>query len=154
MPNLVALLVALHALAAVVWVGGMFFAHFALRPSLPVLEPPQPLKLWARVFPAFFRFVWVAAVTLVATGYLLMFELYGGFKEAPISVHLMQGLGLLMAGIYVFLYFVPFPRFLRAAAAQAWPEAAGHQAFMRRIVVTNLTLGLITVVLGAAGRFL
>jgi uncharacterized membrane protein len=154
MAPLTALLVALHALAAVVWVGGMFFAHFALRPSLPVLEPPQPLRLWTRVFPAFFRFVWVAAITLVATGYALMFDLYGGFGEAPVPVHLMQGLGLLMVAIFAFLYFLPFPRFLEAAGREAWPEAARHQAFMRRIVVTNLTLGLTVVVLGAAGRYL
>jgi uncharacterized membrane protein len=28
-----------HLLAVVVWVGGMFFAHMALRPSLALLEP-------------------------------------------------------------------------------------------------------------------
>lgn len=148
-----AILAALHALAAIVWVGGMFFAHFALRPSLPVLEPPQPLRLWEQVFPRFFGFVWFAVGTLLATGYGLMFGLYGGFATTPLSVHLMQGIGLVMMGLFTYLYTVPYRRFRAAAADGNWPEAAGHQARVRAIVHTNLYLGLLTSVIGASGRF-
>ena len=35
------LLIALHILAAVVWVGGIFFAYMVLRPSAGPLEPPD-----------------------------------------------------------------------------------------------------------------
>ena len=31
--------IALHTLAAVIWVGGMFFAYLVLRPSAGALEP-------------------------------------------------------------------------------------------------------------------
>ncbi len=45
----------LHLLAAVVWVGGMFFAYVALRPvAAAQLEPPARLTLWAGVFKVFF----------------------------------------------------------------------------------------------------
>ncbi|MEY3672815.1 MAG: hypothetical protein RI904_2472, partial [Pseudomonadota bacterium] len=41
---LMASLVVLHLLAALVWVGGMFFAHNALRPmAASVLQPPERL---------------------------------------------------------------------------------------------------------------
>ena len=30
-----------HVLAVVVWIGGMVFAHFFLRPAALKLEPPQ-----------------------------------------------------------------------------------------------------------------
>lgn len=143
----------LHSLAAVVWVGGMFFAHFALRPSLPVLEPPQPLKLWSQVFPRFFAWVWVSIVVLLASGYAIVFVDYGGFAGTPLYVHVMQGIGLVMVALFVLLYTVPFQRFLKEVAAENWPEAAKNQAQIRRIVVTNLTLGLITVAIGASGRF-
>ena len=33
-----------HVLAIVVWVGGMAFVQFFLRPSLGTLEPPQRLR--------------------------------------------------------------------------------------------------------------
>ena len=35
----------LHLLGVVVWVGGMFFAHMALRPSVLALNPPERLPL-------------------------------------------------------------------------------------------------------------
>ncbi len=39
-------LLLLHLLAVVAWVGGMFFAHFCLRPAaVEVLEPPARLPL-------------------------------------------------------------------------------------------------------------
>ncbi len=48
-------LYALHLLAAVVWVGGMFFAWMILRPAaVDILEPPARLRLWLSVFKRFF----------------------------------------------------------------------------------------------------
>ena len=47
---LMALLIAVHTLSAVVWVGGMFFAWMCLRPvAAQQLEPPARLRLWAAV---------------------------------------------------------------------------------------------------------
>jgi len=63
------LLLALHLLGAVVWVGGMFFALLVLRPSLAVLEPPQRLALHMQVFRRFFLIVWHAMPAVIITGY-------------------------------------------------------------------------------------
>ena len=53
--NLNALSIALHILAAVLWVGGMFFAHQVLRPvAATQFEPPARLKMWVGVFSRFF----------------------------------------------------------------------------------------------------
>jgi putative copper export protein len=46
--------IATHTLAAAIWVGGMFFAYMALRPSAGPLEAPVRLQLWERVFSRFF----------------------------------------------------------------------------------------------------
>lgn len=44
----------LHVLAALIWVGGMFFAWMILRPAaMAALEGPARLKLWANVFQRF-----------------------------------------------------------------------------------------------------
>jgi len=48
------ILITLHVLAAVVWVGGMFFAYMVLRQSVGPLEPAVRLALWHRVFRHFF----------------------------------------------------------------------------------------------------
>ncbi len=49
-----ALVYTLHLLAALVWVGGMFFAWMILRPAaMTALEGPARLKLWVEVFQRF-----------------------------------------------------------------------------------------------------
>ena len=47
---LIALLVAIHLLAAVFWVGGMAFAYMVLRPAAAAFDPPERVPLWQRVF--------------------------------------------------------------------------------------------------------
>ena len=67
---------ALHVLAAVVWVGGMFFAYVVLRPAVGDIEPAsERLKLWARVFPRFFAWVW--AVVIVLPDHRLLAHVHG-----------------------------------------------------------------------------
>jgi len=45
----------LHFAAVVVWIGGMVFAHFCLRPAaLATLQPPQRLPLMAAALGRFF----------------------------------------------------------------------------------------------------
>ncbi len=144
---------ALHVLAAIVWVGGMFFAYMVLRPAVGGIEPPpERPKLWSRVFPRFFAWVWAAVVILPVTGYWRLFMDFGGFARAGGYVHLMHVLGLAMIGLYVFLFVVPYRRFQAAVAAGDFPAAAPQLAIIRRIVGSNLILGLITAAVAAAGR--
>lgn len=145
-----ALFLVLHVLAAVVWVGGMFFAHMVARPSLLTVDPPVRLSLWAEILPRFFAWVWWAVPIVLASGYGALFFRYGDISAAPWPIHLMQGIGWIMAGIFVYLYRVPFGRFRRAVAARAWSDAAAHQAVIRRLVTVNLTLGLAVSALAAA----
>ena len=142
--------IAIHALAAVIWVGGMFFAYMVLRPSAGPLEPPVRLQLWERVFSRFFPWVWTSVATLLASGLGMVFWGYGGFGA---YVHVMLGIGLLMMAIYAHLYFVPWRRLRRAVASANWAEGGVQLGVIRRIVAVNLTLGLITVAIGASGRF-
>lgn len=133
----------LHLLASTVWVGGMFFAHFALRPAALALDPSLRLPLWAGVLGRFLPFVWLAVILLLVTGYGIIFGI-GGFAVAPIYMHLMSGIGVVMAFIFAYIYFVPFPRLRKTVAAGEFPAAAAHLARIRRLVGINLTLGLIS----------
>ena len=143
---------ALHALAAVVWVGGMFFAYMVLRPAMAAVEPPQRLALWSRVLQGFLPWVWIAVIVLPATGYAAIVVDFGGFANAGLHIHLMHGVGLVMIGLFLYLFFVPYRSLRHAVAAEDWPGAASSLAVVRRIVATNLALGVITVALGASGR--
>jgi uncharacterized membrane protein len=148
-----AILVALHALAAVAWVGGMFFAYMVLRPSAGPLEPRLRLALWQRVFSRFFPWVWASIAVLLASGYAMLFLYFGGFKGAGAHIHVMQATGILMMLLFLHLFFAPWRRFSRALEAGQFDSAAQSLNQMRRIVAINLVLGLITIAAGASGRF-
>jgi uncharacterized membrane protein len=111
------------------------------------------LLLWERVFSRFFPWVWTSVATLLASGLGMIFWAYDGFAAAETYVHVMLGIGLLMMAIYAHLYFVPWHRLRRAVALANWAEAGVQLGVIRRIVAVNLTLGLITVAIGASGRF-
>jgi uncharacterized membrane protein len=153
MNNLSPFMLGIHALFAVVWVGGMFFAYQVLRPSVPAIEPPpERLKLWNRVFTRFFFWVWIAVVAIPATGYWQLFADFGGFAGAGLHIHWMHGTGWLMIVLFVYLYMKPYTAFRDAVNAENWDVARQNLERIRKIVATNLALGCITVVLGATGR--
>lgn len=150
-----ALAISVHILAAVLWVGGMFFAYQVLRPvAANQLEPPQRLKLWAGVFSRFFPWVWLFVILLPATGYWMLFGVFGGMAGAGLHIHLMQGLGWLMILLYMHLYFAPFRRLKEAVIIENWPEAGRNLNQIRYIVGTNLILGLIVIAVAGGGRYL
>ncbi|MSO64343.1 MAG: hypothetical protein EXQ85_00825 [Alphaproteobacteria bacterium] len=146
-------LVVLHLLSAVIWVGGMFFAYVMVRPAaVAALEPPLRGALWQGIFGRFFTYVWTAVIVLPVTGYWMMFEFMGGFAGAPLHVHLMQGIALVMIALYLVLYFGAFPRFRAARAAKDQPAAGAALSRIRQIVGVNTILGLAVIVVAAWGR--
>ena len=147
------LALALHILGAVVWVGGMFAAYVCLRPAAGVLEPPQRLRLWRNFFAKFFPWVWVAVLLLLASGYWMLVNTFGGFAGAPIYIQLMQGLGWLMIVLFVWLFHGPWLALKRAVDAQDWPAAVPQLGRIRQIIMLNLPLGLIVVIIGGTGRY-
>jgi uncharacterized membrane protein len=72
---------------------------------------------------------------------------------APLYIHLMLGIGLLMVVLFGWLFHGPWLKFKRAVDAQDWPAAGGHLNRIRQIIMINLPLGLIVVALGGTGRF-
>ena len=148
-----AIAIAIHALAAVIWVGGMFFAYMVLRPAAGALEPSIRLPLWLGCFERFFKWVWVAVVLLPASGYWIIFGVWGGLQGAGIHVHAMQTIGIIMILIFLYLYFVPYRRFRDAVATSDWPAGGAALNRIRQLVATNLVLGLFIVVAGVTGRY-
>lgn len=146
--------IALHALAAVVWVGGMAFAYWFLRPAVGVaLVGPERQRLWREVFAGFFPMVWLAIVALLGTGYSMVFGVFGGFAAVGIHVHVMHAIALLMTLIFVYVYAFPWRKFRAAVDAADFSTGAARIESIRRLIAINLTLGLIVVVVGASGPY-
>jgi uncharacterized membrane protein len=104
-------------------------------------------------FQKFFPWVWTAVLLLLASGYSMLFILFGGFAGAGVHVHLMQGIGWLMVALFVWLFHGPWLAFKRAVDAEDWPSAGISLDRIRQIISINLPLGLIVVLIGASGRF-
>ena len=146
--------VLLHVIAVVIWVGGMFFAYMALRPvAASLLEPPQRLPLWVGVFGRFFPWVWVSIGVILATGLWMIFAVLGGMGAVALYVHAMFGLGLLMMLIFLHVFFASYGRLKRAVAAQDWPAGGKALAQIRMLVGINTLIGLLTIAVGAGGRY-
>ena len=145
------LLIALHVLAVVVWVGGMAFALFVLRPGLAVLAPPQRLGVLARVFARFLPLAGVAVLVLAATGAALLAQ-YGGLRAAPWGVHAMIALGIVMIVVFLLVLLRLNPRLQAAVRAEDWPAGGAAAERMRRWITLNLGLGVVVGIVGIVGR--
>jgi len=143
------ILLALHILAVVIWVGGMFFAYNALRPAAAEsLEPPLRLTLWVATFRKFFPWVWLSVIIIFVSGMGMMLSL----PKAPTHIVIMAGLGILMMIIFILVYFVPYPRLKNAVHKEDWPEGGKNLAKIRTLVGINTILGLITIITATVGR--
>jgi uncharacterized membrane protein len=147
--------IAIHLLSAVIWVGGMIFAHNSLRPAaVQVLEPPLRLELWVQVFRRFFVLVWISIILILISGYWMLFNYFGGFASAGTHVHIMHGAGILMVVIYLHVFFVPYRRLKQAVIVQDYPLAGEQLNRIRKMVGINILIGLLVITVASAGRYL
>ena len=148
-----AISVSLHILAAVIWVGGMFFAYMVLRPAIvATLEPPLRLKLWVNTFKRFFLWVWLSVLVLLASGYWMVFAIFGGFGQAGMHINIMHIGGIVMVLIYMHVFFAPYRRMRHAVITEDFASAAAQLARIRKLVAVNLLLGLAIISVASAGR--
>lgn len=139
-----ALLKFLHLAAAVVWLGGIAFMLFSLRPAaVALLAPPQRLPLITQVLRRFFVGVWLAVAVLLVTGLVMLLNV--GMKNAPAGWHAMLGIGLLMFALFGHLYFGPFRRLKLAVGASDWPEGGRRVGQIATLALVNLVLGVVAI---------
>ena len=149
----------IHLLSIIVWVGGMVFAQFFLRPAVAMLEAPQRMRLMHAVLGRFFNAVLVAAGLAVASGIWMIGRtarqtVQAGVKfNLPLEWMVMTVLGLVMLAIFAYICFVLYPRLTRAVTTATWPAGGAALASIRTGVMVNLAVGLVIVavtLLGAA----
>ncbi|WP_433739076.1 CopD family protein [Pseudomonas putida] len=144
------LVYSLHILAALVWVGGMFFAWMVLRPAaIKALEGPARLKLWLEVFQGFFRWVWGAVVLLPVSGVVMLNLHFAGFEQAPRYVQVMMGLYVVMTALFIRIQALMLPELRTAVEAQDWPAGAAVLGRIRKVVGINLLVGLVVVAIAS-----
>ena len=144
-------LLLLHLLAAIAWVGGMFFAYFCLRPSAAeVLAPAKRLPLWLATLERFLGYMTLAVLTVLASGLGMLWPV--GLQAAPVGWHVMLVLGLVMASVYAYIHARLLPKLRAGCRAADWPAAAQVLNGIRRLVALNLALGVATVAAAVSAR--
>jgi len=154
-----ALLKLLHLGSVVIWIGGMFFALFCLRPAAATLEPQVRVPFMAKVLGGFFSIVLWLALAAIASGVAMVVWVAqtarstGAPFNMPADWMAMAALGLLMLAIFGHIRFALYKRLQRAVTAQDWKAGGAAITEIRFWVGANLSLGaliIVIVVLGAA----
>ena len=141
----------LHILSIVVWIGGMVFAHFFLRPAALQLEPPQRVRLMHAALQRFFAAVLGVVVLVLVSGLWMMGRVAKETVQAglsfnmPLNWTLMTVLGLVMMAIFGHIRFALFKRLSTAVAASDWPAGAAALASIRTWVGINLAIGVVVI---------
>ena len=154
---LYAILKTLHLLAIIVWIGGMVFAHFFLRPAAGILDPSVRVRLMHAVLGRFFSAVLAAIAVTLVTGLWMIGRVAKQVVQAgaqfnmPLEWTLMAALGILMMLIFGHIRFVLYKRLSRAAQALDWPAGGAALAQIRTWVLVNLALGVLIVVVTLVG---
>ncbi|MCW5655281.1 CopD family protein [Hydrogenophaga sp.] len=140
-----------HILAIVLWVGGMAFAHFCLRPSVQPLEPPVRLRLLRDVMRRFFALVLWASMITLGTGLWMIGRAAKETVRAglgfnmPLDWTIMATLGIVMILIFGHIRFALFKRLNRAVEAGDWPAGGAAMASIRAWVFANLCIGVVII---------
>lgn len=142
-----------HVLSVVVWIGGMVFAHFFLRPAVAQLEAPLRLRLMRDVLGRYFKAVFVVSLLALGSGVWMMGRVAkqvvqsGGSFEMPLAWTLMAVLGTTMVAIFMHIRFALFRRLDQAVAMAEWAAGGLALAQIRTWVSINLSLGVLVLVI-------
>lgn len=141
----------IHLLAVIVWLGGMVFSHFFLRPAVQTLEPSVRVPLMHAVLRRFFAAMLVTVLVVLLSGLGMVASVYQMAAMAdlqfqmPLSWKVMAALGLVMAALFGHIRFALFKRLDRAVQAADWPAGGKALASIRFWVAANLAIGVVIV---------
>ena len=149
---LYATLKAFHLLAVIVWIGGMAFTLFCLRPAARVLEPPARVTLMHAAMRRFITVVLVAVAVLFVCGVAMVALAWSAATRTglrfnmPLDWYTMIGVFFVMLAVLVHIRSVLFRRLDAAVREQRWADGAAALDAIRWDVSINLVLGAIITV--------
>ena len=144
---LYAILKAFHLLGIVVWIGGMAFMLFCLRPAARVLEPPARVTLMHAAIKRFLAVAAIAIAVLFVCGAAMVGMAWSAAARAglafnmPLDWYTMIAVFFVMLAVFIHIRNVLFRRLGAAVADARWPDGAAVLGAIRWEVSLNLVLG-------------
>ena len=136
----------LHYLATVMWIGGMAFNLLVLRPSMAVIEQNQRPVLGASVLKRFIIFAWLSIAVLVLTGILINYN-----RIASDNIPATYGIVLLGKHFVTSIMILVVAWVSFVLSGKLAPFAPKPDTILI-LVKTNLSLGILVLFLTSALR--
>jgi len=145
-----ALLKLLHLGSVVIWVGGMFFALFCLRPAAMSLPPPTRVPFMADALGRFFNIVLWLALAAIGSGVAMMMLAAKATRQTGASLNMPLD-WMVMAAIFGHIRFALYKRLQRAVGSQDWPAGGAALGAIRTWVAVNLAIGALIILVVLLG---
>jgi len=161
------LIVFLHVISAVIWVGGMIAVRFAMHPSCSQIENPKMrMERAVHALGKFFNIVWPFVVVLIVTAVIMAVGL--GFGAAAVdefgtvideyamslyqTVHIKEAIWMIMA-VNLGAMMYRRSQAVKALAADNLPRAKEMLEMIAKYMVpVNIVLGLAAIFMGVVLR--
>ncbi|ANA14046.1 hypothetical protein [Acetobacter oryzifermentans] len=140
------LVLTLHLVSIILWIGGGAYAVIILRPSLRLLDATQRNSVHLQTLARFFKVLTHVIPTALITGWLLIIH-EGGFANAPWTTNLMQLLGVIMAVLFVMMYTGPYQKARRSIR----PQPSVFDSIRSRVLLI-VALGVLAVLSACLGH--
>jgi uncharacterized membrane protein len=147
--NYATIVLFLHILSAVIWVGGMISIRFAVHPSLQKIDNPKiklekTLEIVGNLFNLVIPFILISLTTAII---LLI-----GAGHNGLIVHLKEGIWTIMTVNFIYMYIQRF-RANKALKADDFEKAKQLVKLLpNRLLPLNIFLGLAAIFLGVMLR--
>jgi uncharacterized membrane protein len=151
--NFAGLIIFLHVLSAIIWVGGMITIKFAVHNSIADIEKQEiKLNIVLKYLKNFFMIVTPAIALLIVTAVFMTIGF--NFKGTPLNpiVHAKEALWLIMTALFIFIS-------LKRGKAQMYFDAKDYKSAKETLALlstflipANIILGIITLYLGITLR--
>jgi uncharacterized membrane protein len=146
--------ISIHTLATIVWLGALFFICVVFRPGARGLDRAIALPLWDRVLARFFVWASIGMTGILVSGIVMVFLKFGGFSGVPILHRANTALGIPAVVLYGYLCFGPWRRFRSAMSAA---DSIGAEKSLGQFWILTaliLSLGFLASIVSVAGRYM
>jgi uncharacterized membrane protein len=144
----------LHILATIVFLGGLFFATFVVRPIARGLDIETASLLWQRMLSRVFAPAWVSLLLILGTGIGMVFLKFGGFSGVPMIHRANMLIGIPAIALFAYVFFGPWRLYRRTISRRDWTAARSAITRVRVVIAIVLVLGVIASVVSAVGRYI
>lgn len=144
-PTLWSLLLAVHVICVVFWLGGALYAALIMRSSVSLLDQAQRQSVQLQSLARYFRGLWHVVPFALLSGWGLIYHM-GGFGNVIWPINAMQVLALGMAAVFVSTFYGPF----RAARRAIRPQASLFDSIRIRLMIM-VACGILAILCGAMG---